>query len=148
MEALKALTEKEIASIKTAISRAEKRTSGELRIFIEDRSEDGPLDRAAFLFGKLGMDKTALRNGVLIYLAFSDRKFSIIGDYGIHEKVGPEFWDNIKIKMVNHFKLGRMFEGLMDAVHDAGEALAKHFPHASEDRNELPDDIIFGKGNE
>ena len=148
MEALKTLTQNEIAEIKSAIGKAEKRTSGELRIFIEDHSEDGPLDRAAFLFGQLKMDKTDLRNGVLIYVAFIDRKFSIIGDYGIHEKVGDEFWDHIKTKMLNHFKTGKVFEGLMDAIHDAGEALAKYFPFVSGDRNELPDDIIFGKEQE
>lgn len=148
MEALKALSAQEIESIKTAIGKAEKRTSGELRIFIEDYSKDEPLDRAAFLFGKLGMDKTKLRNGVLIYLAYRDRKFSIIGDYGIHEKVGPEFWDHIKTKMMNHFKIGKIYEGLMDAIHDSGEALASHFPHATGDHNELSDDIIFGKENQ
>jgi uncharacterized membrane protein len=144
LEALKALTENEIAAIKQAVGRAEKRTSGELRIFIEDHTKDDPLDRAAFLFDKLEMNKTQLRNGVLIYIAFRDRKFSIIGDQGIHQKVGPEFWDTIKTKMVNHFKIGKIFEGLMDAIHDSGEALAKYFPHEKEDKNELSDDIIFG----
>jgi uncharacterized membrane protein len=147
LEALKAISEKEIGLLKAEIAKAEKRTSGEIRVFIEDHSEDSPLDRAAFLFGKLGMHKTTLRNGVLIYLAFLDHKFSIIGDYGIHEKVGDDFWDAIKMKMVSNFKEGKLLDGLLEAVHGAGEALSKHFPYESDDRNELSDDIIFGKGN-
>jgi len=144
LETIKAITPGELAELKTAIEKAEKRTSGEIRVFLEDHSEDGPLDRAAFLFDKLGMGKTDLHNGVLIYVALKDRKFSIIGDYGIHAKVGPSFWDLIKEKMTNHFKSANIFEGLMIAVHDSGEALAKYFPYVEGDRNELSNDVIFG----
>ena len=145
MDTLKAITPGELSELKAAISKAEKRTSGEVRVFMEDHSEDGPLDRAAFLFGKLGMDKTELHNGVLIYVALRDRKFSIIGDSGIHNKVGPDFWDAISNKMMSSFKQGNIYEGLMTAIHEAGEALAIHFPFTSGDRNELSDDIIFGE---
>lgn len=144
MENLKSITPGEIAELKDAIDKAEKRTSGEIRLFIEDHSEDGPLDRAAFLFDKLGMSKTDLHNGVLIYVALKDRKFSIIGDHGIHAKVGATFWDHIKEKMTDHFKAGRIYEGLKLAIHDSGEALANHFPYTSGDRNELSNDVIFG----
>ena len=131
--------------MKAAIGKAERRTSGEIRVFVEDRSADDPLDRAAFLFNKLGMAKTDLHNGVLIYVALKDKKFSIIGDKGIHEKVGPGFWDAIKEKMTSHFREGRIFDGIVTAVEDAGEALAGHFPYSSGDRNELSDDVIFGE---
>jgi uncharacterized membrane protein len=144
LENLKSITPGEIAELKDAIDKAEKRTSGEIRLFIEDHSEDGPLDRAAFLFDKLGMSKTDLHNGVLIYVALKDHKFSIIGDYGIHAKVGSTFWDHIKEKMTDHFKAGRIYEGLKLAIYDSGEALANHFPYTSGDRNELSNDVIFG----
>ncbi len=146
MEAYKAFSSLELEEIKSAVGAAEKRTSGEIRVFIEDAAQDGPLDRAAFLFGELEMDKTDLRNGVLIYVAYIDKKFCIIGDAGIHEKVGPHFWDAIKVKMANHFKAGRIAEGLKNAIQDSGEALATYFPHEANDRNELPDDVIFGDG--
>ena len=145
MSTLKAITPGELSELKTAISKAERRTSGEVRVFIEDHSEDGPLDRAAFLFHKLGMDKTDLHNGVLIYVALRDRKFSIIGDSGIHKQVGDGFWDAISNKMMSSFKQGHLFDGLMTAIHEAGEALAIHFPFNSGDKNELSDDIIFGE---
>ncbi len=145
MDTLSGISPGELAEMKAAIGKAEKRTSGEIRVFIEDRSADDPLDRAAFLFHKLGMANTGLHNGVLIYVALKDRKFSIIGDKGIHEKVGPGFWDAIKEKMTTHFKAGRIYDGILAAVEDSGEALAGHFPYTSGDRNELSDDIIFGE---
>lgn len=145
MDTLKSITPGELAELKTAIDKAEHRTSGEIRVFIEDHSEDGPLDRAAYLFGKLGMSKTDLHNGVLIYVALKDHKFSIIGGQGIHAKVGTSFWDHIKEKMTVQFKEGKIFDGLMTAVYDSGEALAKYFPYNSGDRNELSNDVIFGE---
>ncbi|HMT28389.1 MAG TPA: TPM domain-containing protein [Bacteroidia bacterium] len=147
MEAYKVISPEEREQLKAAIGKAEKRTSGEIRLFIEDHSEDGPLDRAAFLFNQLKMNTTELRNGVLIYVAFVDRKFSIIGDKGINEKVQADFWDEIKKKMLNHFREGRITNGLLEAIHESGEALAKHFPFNKGDSNELSDDIIFGDSN-
>lgn len=144
MEALKAISKEQIAELKAAVAKAEKRTSGEIRVFIEDSSEDGPLDRAAFLFTQLGMHKTALRNGVLIYVAFADHKFAIIGDKGIHEKVGEGFWDHIKVNMATNFKEGKILNGLLVAVQESGEALSKYFPYQGTDRNELSDEIMFG----
>jgi uncharacterized membrane protein len=144
VEALKVISQPEITELKAAVAKAEKRTSGEIRVFIEDSSEDGPLDRAAYLFAQLGMHKTDQRNGVLIYVAFSDRKFSIIGDKGIHEKVGDIFWDQIKVNMATHFREGKILKGLLVAVEESGEALSKHFPYQGSDRNELSDEIMFG----
>jgi uncharacterized membrane protein len=148
MEALKAITKQEIAELKAAVAKAEKLTSGEIRVFIEDHSEDGPLDRAAFLFAHLGMHKTDLRNGVLIYVAFIDRKFAIIGDKGIHEKVGDTFWDQIKLNMASNFREGRILNGLLVAVEESGNALSKFFPYQGGDRNELSDDVVFGQKNQ
>ena len=148
METLKAITPGQLADLKTAIGKAEKRTSGEIRVFMEDRSEDGPLDRAAYLFEKIGMSKTELHNGVLIYVALKDRKFSIIGDAGIHAKVGADFWDSIKEKMTVQFKSGNIYEGLMIGIYESGEALAVHFPYSEGDRDELSNDIMFGETTE
>ncbi len=145
METFKALSTSEIAAMKAAIANAEKRTSGELRVFIEDHSEDGPLDRSAFLFKQLRMDKTKLRNGVLIYVAFRDHKFSIIGDVGIHEKVGGDFWNSTKNKMQTHFRTGEFLNALLAGIEEAGEALAKYFPYQVSDKDELSNDIIFGE---
>jgi uncharacterized membrane protein len=145
LKALQAISEADRLRVKEAVGRAERRTSGELRVFIEDSTKDAALDRAAFLFGELGMDKTDERNGVLIYLAFVDRKYAVIGDYGIHEKVGSEFWDQLSNTMQQHFIQGQVVDGLINAIDIAGSTLAAHFPYIGSDSNELSDDIIFGK---
>jgi uncharacterized membrane protein len=103
------------------------------------------LDRAAFIFQQLEMHKTALRNGVLIYLAMNSRKFAILGDAGIHSNVGEDFWHKAKHEMQQHFVKGDFVKGLTHGISLAVDALKKHFPHQKDDINELPDEIVFGK---
>ncbi|MCX6251810.1 MAG: TPM domain-containing protein [Bacteroidetes bacterium] len=131
--------------IKQAIIQAELETSGEIRVHIENTCKEDVLDRSAYLFHKLKMNKTQLRNGVLVYLAVRHRKFAIIGDKGIHQVVPENFWDDIKEKMLGHFGKGEFTEGLCYAIKKAGEQLKQYFPRQSDDVNELPDDISFGK---
>jgi uncharacterized membrane protein len=140
---IKLFSEQEQEQIKLAIKEAENQTSGEIRIFIEEHCNEDVLDRAAFHFKQLDMHKTDLRNGVLIYLATADRKFAIIGDAGINKVTGSDFWDEAKNKMLAHFKENNLTAGLIDGIHMVGEALKKHFPYNSNDKNELPDDIAF-----
>jgi uncharacterized membrane protein len=130
--------------IKQAIMNAELDTSGEIRVHIESVCKGEVLDRAAFMFQKLGMTKTEQRNGVLIYLAVRNRKFAIIGDTGIHHTVPDDFWDNIKSKMLDFFRDEKFCDGLIYAVTESGSHLKKYFPHKRDDVNELPDDISFG----
>jgi uncharacterized membrane protein len=138
-------TSEEQDDIKLAIMNSELDTSGEIRVHIESVCKGEVLDRAAYMFKKLGMAKTAERNGVLIYLAISNRKFAIIGDSGIHNKVPPDFWDNIKLKMLDFFREGNFSDGLIYAISETGIHLKQYFPHSKDDVNELPDDISFGK---
>lgn len=133
--------------IRLAIMDAELDTSGEIRVHIENSLVGDNLDRAAFIFKKLKMDETAKRNGVLIYLAIENRRFAIIGDSGINSVVPPNFWDDIKAAMVNHFREGRFAEGLIDAITLTGQQLKLHFPYKTGDTNELSDEISFGSGN-
>ena len=128
-----------------AIKEAEKNTSGEIRVHIEKNCKEDVLDHAAFIFDELEMQKTALRNGVLIYLAVEDRKLAILGDAGINLKVPKGFWDEIKDVMITNFKEGKFTEGLSQGIILAGEQLKKHYPHDKEnDVNELSDEISFG----
>ncbi|MBI1287412.1 MAG: TPM domain-containing protein [Flavobacteriales bacterium] len=142
MKASEYFTEARLTAIGSAIKAAEKATSGEIRLYVEDRCKEDVLDRAAFLFGELEMHKTELRNGVLFYLAMQDRKFAILGDGGINAKVEKDFWDGIKAEMLNSFKQGEFAQGLEKGILMAGKALAEHFPYQDDDVNELPDDII------
>lgn len=131
------------AHIKEAVQKAELNTSGEIRVHISKTCSDSALDCATFWFEKLEMHKTELRNGVLFFLASSDKKFAILGDVGINSKVPHDFWDNIKENVLESFKEGKFDEGLSKGILMAGEQLKKHFPHQKDDVNELSDDISF-----
>lgn len=139
--------EEEEQRIRQAIEGAEKSTSGEVRICIEKKCSDDVLDRAAKYFYQLNMDKTKLRNGVLIYLATVDRKFAIIGDAGINQAVPKNFWDETKEQMLEQFKYGNLVEGMVLGITKAGEQLQKYFPYLDNDSNELSDDIAQMDGN-
>ena len=143
MSAKKHFTQAQLDDIKMAIQSAELDTSGEIRVHIEETCKGEVLDRAAFIFKKLEMHKTDLRNGVLIYLAIKNRKFAIIGDAGINAKVPIDFWDKCKAIMLNHFRESQFTEGLCQSILLAGEQLKQHFPHQMNDVNELSDEISF-----
>lgn len=128
-----------------AIREAELNTSGEIRVHIERRCKEDVLDRAAYLFERLGIHKTEKRNGVLFYLAIDDHKFAILGDAGINAVTPDDFWDNIKEKMLAEFQEKRFSGGLELGILLAGEQLKEHFPYKHDDVNELPDDISFGE---
>lgn len=145
MNARKFFTEQEQLAIKNAIVQAEKSTSGEIRVHIEDSFKGDILDQAAFIFRKLKMHETAQRNGVLIYLAVRNRQFAIIGDAGINSRVPEGFWDLTKETMTEHFKNSRFTEGLVEGIRMAGEKLVEYFPYLQNDTNELSDEISFGK---
>lgn len=132
-------------AIQQAIAAAEKNTSGEIRVHIDDKCKEDVIFQAAMKFKELKMDETKLKNGVLFYLAVSDQLFAIIGDKGINEKVEPGFWDNIKETMLIDFKQGLFTEGLCKGIEMAGNKLKSHFPLETDDTNELSDEVTFDK---
>lgn len=132
--------------IRTAIEKAELQTSGQLRVCIEKTCKESALDRAAKYFQQLDMHKTKQRNGVLIYVATVDRKFAIIGDAGINKVVAETFWDDTREAMLQCFKYGNIIEGIVTGLEIAGDHLKKYFPHQSDNKNELPDDVAFMDG--
>ncbi len=143
MKASTFFTPEQQEAIVSAIHEAEHATSGEVRVHIETSCKGDVLDEAAWLFGKLGMHKTADRNGVLIYLALKERKFAIVGDTGINAVVPLGFWDNIRDHMRKRFSENLFTEGLTEGIIMAGEQLREHFPHAKDDINELTDTISY-----
>lgn len=128
--------------ISHAISLAESHTSGEIRVCVERLYEGDPLERATYYFEKLGMDKTALKNGVLFYVAVDSHKFSIIGDQGIDKKVPENFWETTKELMKSHFKNNQIVDGLVAGIDLAGKQLKHFFPVDDDDINELPNEVI------
>lgn len=139
----KQFTTEQKETMVNAIREAEKNTSGEIRIHIENRCKKEVLDRASEVFAELKMHKTALRNGILVYIALEDKKLAILGDAGINSKVPSDFWNGIKNQMVEKFKAGEVTEGISEAVLKVGESLKAYFPYQKDDTNELSDDISF-----
>jgi uncharacterized membrane protein len=140
-------TEKENEEIVNAIRDAETQTSGELRIFVENRCKYvDALDRAKQLFDNLEMEKTQLRNGVLFYLAIKDRQLAIYADEGIHKAAGPDYWKTSVKDILSVFSRENITEGIIASISKIGQALKTYFPYEKKiDKNELPDEIIFGK---
>lgn len=131
-----------------AIKEAESKTSGEIRVFMEHHCDYmDAMHRAQEIFANLGMDKTVARNAIIVYVAVSDRQFALFGDISIYEKAGgAEFWKNAASKLTGHLKKNNITEGLCNCIHELGTALAAHFPYdPSIKKNELPDEIVFGK---
>ena len=139
-------SEAEQQEIVEAIKQAELNTSGEIRVHIEPTCDGDAYDRAKTVFESLGMHATELKNGVLFYVAYKSKKFAILGDKGIHEKVSQHFWDKEKELLLAHFKEDKYAIGLCKAIGDAGTKLKEHFPYADNDTHELSNDISFGGG--
>ena len=139
------LTKEEQSLVVSTIKEAELETSGEIRVHIESKCKADLMQRAVYIFNYLKMYKTAARNGVLIYIDVSNKRFAIIGDCGINSKVPPDFWDGIKDVMTDLFKKGEFCKGICSAIRMAGKELKSYFPYQKDDVNEQPDDISFGE---
>lgn len=142
------LTKEEQQQVVAAIQQAEKNTTGELRVYMESRcSYVDAMDRAQEIFAELGMRNTERRNAVLVYMAYDDHQFAIMGDEQIYLKAGgAEFWKNAAHIFQEHLRSNRMAEGFVACINELGTALATNFPYdPAVHRNELPDEIVFGK---
>lgn len=135
------LNEKEKDIIQESIAKAELQTSGEIRVHIDKACDGDAVKRAIEVFEELVMHETQLRNGVLIYIAFSNQKLAIIGDEGINKLVPPNFWDSTRDTMIQLFKQEKFIEGICAAVKEAGEQLSNYFPLQDGDVNELSNEI-------
>jgi uncharacterized membrane protein len=140
------LTPAQEATLVAAIKQAELRTSGEIRLHLENKCPTPePLDRAAQVFAELKMHQTKLRNGVLFYLAWQSRQFAVVGDAGINSTVPDEFWEVVKEAVVGHFRQEQYVPGLEHGIRLVGEQLQQFFPYdAATDINELDDTISYG----
>jgi uncharacterized membrane protein len=138
------LTPQEVEAVVAAIAAAEKETSGEIRVHMENYCRGNALERAIDWFNRLGMHRTIAHNGVLIYIAVKDRKVAIFGDKGIHEQVHDAFWEKEIQIILQHFRAGEYKAGLVTVIEQVGEKLKAFFPYQAGDANELSNDISFG----
>ena len=139
---LRVIDQKEV---KAAIEKAEHQTSGEICVSVAPLFW-GSIEKAADkAFVRMGMMHTKERNGVLFFVVPSRRKFVVLGDQGIHEKVGQEFWDRIAAILSENFREGDFTGGLIRGIEEVGKQLSVHFPYVKGDTDELPDDVDFGR---
>ncbi|MEH8137990.1 TPM domain-containing protein [Gallibacterium anatis] len=132
--------------IEQAIADLEKKTSAELRVYVERKKADADrsaLQQATFLFQQLEMEKTALRNGVLIYLALQSKQCAIVGDQGIDQYVEADFWQRACDLIVEQAKQKQYTQGIVNAIAMIGERLTQHFPYQEDDKNELPNEVVI-----
>jgi uncharacterized membrane protein len=139
-------THEEKELVLNAVRNAERQTSGEVRVYIENHCRFvDPMDRAAEIFFGLKMDYTKDRNGVLVYIAVKDKQLAVLGDEGIHKRVGTAFWEKEVRTLLDEFNAHHFATGIATVVTEIGEVLSAHFPYdGTTDKNELPDDIVFG----
>lgn len=138
------LNSEEERHILQTIHDIEQTTSSEIKVHLEKYCEGDVLQRAWEVFELLELHQTQNRNGVLIYIAWKDRKACIWGDEGIHKKVGQDYWNATLSRLIEEFKQEQFVLGIINAIRDIGEKLKVHFPHQLNDKNELTDDISYG----
>ncbi|MCQ2305919.1 MAG: TPM domain-containing protein [Bacteroidales bacterium] len=139
------LNREEDRRIVEAIKTAERNTSGEIKVHIENHCKGDVEERSIVVFNKLKLNETKLRNGVLIYIAVKDHKFAILGDEGINQVVEENFWNDVKDTMAAKFREGLFEEGLEAGVLRCGEKLKTYFPYQNDDINEISDEISYGE---
>jgi len=138
---------KDKEQIVQAIRNAERETSGEIRVYIESRNPlVNVMERAAEIFFNLKMQQTDDRNAVLLYIAMKDKELALFGDEGIYKRVGADYWNNEVKNMISQFSKDNISNGIEQCIQHIGQTLKEKFPYnTTTDRNELPDDIVFGK---
>ncbi|PZR72699.1 MAG: hypothetical protein DLM73_12620 [Chthoniobacterales bacterium] len=145
MRTKKFLSQLDHDRIIAAIKAAEATSSGQIRVFLQrGKLEGDPLPSAQKKFRQLGLEKTTERNAVLVFVAPRAQKFAVVGDEGVHQKCGDQFWRELVEKMRRHFLREDFTEALVEAIDEAGKLLARHFPKTSSSQNELPDEIVEG----
>jgi uncharacterized membrane protein len=135
----------DIPRIEEALRAAERRTSGEIRVSVAPFFWGSVRRAAETAFVRLGMTETRQRNGVLFFVVPARRRFVVLGDEGIHARVGPDFWESVAARVAEAFHAGDFTGGLVRGITAVGEQLSAHFPYQpGEDINELPDTVDMG----
>ena len=129
--------------IADAITAAERHTTGEICVHVTPRCRGDVMRRAAKTFNRLHLYTTKRRNAVLIFVAYEDRKFAILGDTGINEAVPRGFWDGEVEELGKYLKAGRPVDGLCEIITHMGERLSQYFPGKRDDENDLSNEVSF-----
>jgi uncharacterized membrane protein len=131
----------DLAAIGRAVAEAEGHTSAEIRVHLDHSCKGDALQQAIKIFERLGMHRTEARNGVLLYISVTDRKLAVIGDKGIHERVGEAYWQGLVAAVRERLRQQQPRDGLIHAIAELGRELSRHFPRSPGNKNELPDEV-------
>jgi uncharacterized membrane protein len=135
------LSEDDLEAVARAVAQAEGHTSAEIRVHLDHLCRGDALQRAIKVFERLGMHKAGGRNAVLVYISVTDRKLAVIGDRGIHERVGEDYWQGLVAGVLLRMRQQGPRDGLIHAVAEIGTALGHHFPRRPDDKNKLSDEV-------
>ena len=135
------LSDDDLEAVARAVAEAERHTSAEVRVHLDHSCEGDALQQAIKVFERLGMHRTAARNGVLVYISVTDRKLAVIGDSGIHERVGEAYWHELVAAVRERLSQQQPRDGLIHAIAEVARELARHFPRRPGGKNELPDEV-------
>jgi len=138
------LSDDDLEAVARAVAEAERHTSAEIRVHGDHACQGDALQQAIKVFGRLGMHRTAERNGVLVYISVTDRKLAIIGDKGIHERVGEVYWQGLVTAVRERLRQQQSRDGLIHAIAEVGRELGRHFPRRPADNNELSNNVSVG----
>ena len=133
--------------IADAITAAERHTTGEICVHVTPRCRGDVMKRAARTFNRLHLYTTKRRNAVLIFVAYDDRKFAILGDTGINDAVPEGFWDGEVEELGTYLKAGRPVDGICAIIARLGDRLSEYFPGERDDENELSNEVTFDDGD-
>ena len=129
--------------IADALTAAERNTTGEICVHVTPRCRGNVMKRATRTFNRLHLYTTRRRNAVLIFVAYEDRKFAILGDTAINDVVPEGFWDAEVEELGRFLKAGRQVDGLCEIIAHIGERLSQYFPGERDDENELSNEVTF-----
>ena len=135
------LSDDDLEAVARAVVEAESHTSAEVRVHLDHSCKGDALQQAITVFERLGMHRTAERNGVLVYISVTDRKLAVIGDKGIHERVGEAYWQELVAAVRERMREQQSRDGLIHAITELGRELRRHFPRRPGDNNELSDNV-------
>ena len=135
------LSDEDLDAVARAVAEAEGHTSAEVRVHLDHSCPGDALPRAIKVFERLGMHKTGARHGVLVYISVTDRKLAVVGDKGIHERVGEAYWQGLVDAVLLRMRQQQSRDGLVHALTEVGRTLGRHFPRRPDDNDELPDDV-------
>ena len=112
------------------------------RFLAKNASPERVRERAMRMFIERGVHNTRDQSGLLLMLSEVEQQVVILGDAGIHEKIGDSGWEGYVSRIVGGFKGGQAASAIVEVLQELGGTLATHFPPRDDDTNELSNEVV------